>query len=377
MRKIGLLAKTLIPCFTSPRRFRSLVNLCRSISYWKDNPEPTQEDLEITARIIAAYQQQAANPRAKKPDRTGIWEDLAYRNKIRYWKLIERRETYGLASLLASFKRNPGALGINPLGPFLLSRWGLRENCIYVNTAYERFATVEKLRQENRLLTELSSSNCIGNPYIVDIEGEEVDRALLLYQEVAHEMLSLLEMDFSAKNLFLEIGGGFGGLEGMLMRMFDWSTFAIVDLPEILIFPMYYLSRMYPEKRLAYYAGEGNLQDIIDQNDVVLIPDWAASDIPDKSVDVVINRNSLENIPRPIGLGYALMTTRILKRGGALFSKELWEDDPRAREGNEGNGILNLLMESGALESFEKPRFIASPAARPPQVFRAATFRLR
>ena len=365
---------SLISCIAISSRRRSLLSLCRSIDYWQDNPEPTKEDIDIAKNIIATYLKQKPISKCSNQEDWGLWQTFVEKDKIRYIELIDRGEVYGLATMLTSFMRNSGSIGLIEKG--LLNRWGIKQNCAHVNAIYKLVSRAQKYLDEIPSLSTLNLGSRIGNPYLVDIKGKKNSFSLINSQRYVYEFLSLVHLDFESKYNILNIGGGFGGMEFHLIRLLKQSTCVIVDLTQTLIFSFYYLSRQYPEKKISYFTGNGDLGSIIDQNDVIFVPDWAAQKVPENYFDAVINRNALENIYRPNSLGYMGVISKVLKSKGSFFSNNLWQDEPRAIYKSEGHGIFSLLEESGELGNFSDPYFFLDREPKPSEVCSVAFKRL-
>jgi hypothetical protein len=90
-----------------------------------------------------------------------------------------------------------------------------------------------------------------------------------------------------------ELGAGFGKLLYFISRNLDRACFIDVDLPESLACAAYFLMKSFPEHRFLLY-GEGDLTaESLEENDFILLPSFDISRIPDRSVDLFINENSL------------------------------------------------------------------------------------
>ena len=94
-----------------------------------------------------------------------------------------------------------------------------------------------------------------------------------------------------------ELGGGFGRLCYFLRRQWPLSTYVEFDLPECLCCAMYYLMNSFPDKKFLLF-GEGELTpECLSEYDFILRPSFEICKLPDKSVDLFINENSLGMVP--------------------------------------------------------------------------------
>jgi hypothetical protein len=90
-----------------------------------------------------------------------------------------------------------------------------------------------------------------------------------------------------------ELGAGFGKLLYFISRHLDRACYLDVDLPESLACAAYFLMKSFPKHRFLLY-GEGALTaESLEENDFILLPSFEVSRIPDRSVDLFINENSL------------------------------------------------------------------------------------
>jgi hypothetical protein len=91
-----------------------------------------------------------------------------------------------------------------------------------------------------------------------------------------------------------EIGGGWAKVFYFLTRKLatDWC-YVDLDLPEPLCCAAYYYMKAFPEKKVLLY-GEGNLTTTsLRAYDLFFLPSFAIEALPDESVDLFMNKNSL------------------------------------------------------------------------------------
>ncbi len=156
---------------------------------------------------------------------------------------------------------------------------------------YHRFATVA-----NPLLLASVSEHAAGSIETVRYRGQ-----LISYNLLRHAMfVSRIgrHVDLRQRLVILEIGGGYGGLARLLKQESPESVVVIVDIPPSLALAMYYLSEACPTASIADAGDlppEGPLHP--SDNDFMLLPDTYLNRLPDRSVDLVVNTTSFQEMP--------------------------------------------------------------------------------
>lgn len=90
-----------------------------------------------------------------------------------------------------------------------------------------------------------------------------------------------------------ELGAGFGKLLYFLSKHVPGARFVDVDLPESLAVAAFFLMKSFPDRRFLLY-GEGDLtRESLDAHDFVLLPSFEVGRLPDRSLALAINENSL------------------------------------------------------------------------------------
>ncbi|MBF0381640.1 MAG: putative sugar O-methyltransferase [Magnetococcales bacterium] len=95
--------------------------------------------------------------------------------------------------------------------------------------------------------------------------------------------------------LIVEIGGGFGGLIAKIKQSRPNVRCVMLDLPEITAVQTYYLCHRFPDKKFLFYKDWQQKGSAIFQEefDFLIAPGWMICEIPDISVDLVINMRSM------------------------------------------------------------------------------------
>jgi putative sugar O-methyltransferase len=94
-----------------------------------------------------------------------------------------------------------------------------------------------------------------------------------------------------------EIGAGYGGMAQFLMKGKNPRLYIDFDLPETIAVAAYHLAKALPERRI--YLHEGGPVEwsrVLNEYDVLLMPNWSIDTLPDDSVDVFLNTFSLSEM---------------------------------------------------------------------------------
>ena len=93
-----------------------------------------------------------------------------------------------------------------------------------------------------------------------------------------------------------EIGGGFGGMAYYLLRNRPGVAYLDFDVPETIALASWYLLRSFPKLKATLF-GEGELNaSTICSSDIILMPAFAITDLPDRSVDASFNAHVLSDM---------------------------------------------------------------------------------
>lgn len=106
----------------------------------------------------------------------------------------------------------------------------------------------------------------------------------------------------------VEIGGGYGGMAHRLAQMVP-CRYTIIDLPLINVLQGYFLSKSLGENHVSLYGEE--------RRPIAILPTQALQHI-EPPIDVVANKDSLPEIPRPAALDYVSWIRRDCQ--GLFFS---------------------------------------------------------
>ncbi len=119
----------------------------------------------------------------------------------------------------------------------------------------------------------------------------------------------------------VEIGGGFGGFLAKMKGLFPASKCIVFDLLEVNAVQTYYLTERFPDARILGYRDFEEQGAAIFESDAdfIILPGGLIREMPDETVDLVVNtRSMMEMTPEIVGYYFAHIQ-RLVPVGG-LFS---------------------------------------------------------
>ena len=129
------------------------------------------------------------------------------------------------------------------------------------------------------------------------------------------QLIELTNLDVTKKNIFLEIGHGYGLLPRLLKNNFKNSKFILVDLPEVNILSYYYLQKTFPNTKILCSSDIINQETIdkklIDKYDFLILNQRDLKKIEDNFVDCTINIASLGEMDNETQLFYINQIKRV------------------------------------------------------------------
>lgn len=154
----------------------------------------------------------------------------------------------------------------------------------------------------------------IGNPWGFMVEGALVSGYCFMCHYRA-AFASRLLRSISKRPVAAEIGGGMGLLAYYLISSNENMTYVCFDLPECLFVASYYLSMAFPHKRILYFHEESMSIDntILDNYDIILMPNYMLPKLGSLSVDMFLNTISLSEMDYDTILEYILQIERTTK----------------------------------------------------------------
>jgi putative sugar O-methyltransferase len=153
------------------------------------------------------------------------------------------------------------------------------------------------------------SESFSGNNLCPVYRGQRLSRRLLLHAYYVSQIRR--HARFGAHDAFsiLDLGGAYGGLIRLLSLYYTNCRAFLIELPEVCVLAGYFLSEALPDRRVRVLA-DMNLDDLRagkiegSARDVYVLPTWAVEYLPDRSIDLVINTQSLGEMSKEAGQYY-------------------------------------------------------------------------
>jgi hypothetical protein len=345
--------------FTRPEwLYRSSVRIPKAPFTLPAASEPGAEDRELCRRLIAAWEK--AKPRDMPYGR--IWSRVIREHYEPLQAVLEQRDANGLATLLCRMFRSSCLHGIahgdlyriGNINNFAKRAWQLKllDDCVSLGE-YLGVVRVENPEQrdiglalsdgvpalirliEDRLGEPVVSFPRVGSPYGFDAEG-----CLITMESPEHIYVGARIREAVRVHLpevvapeVIEIGGGFGGLAYYLLRLLpSISAYTIVDLPIVNVLQGYFLGR-------CFGADAVSLLDEPRARIRVLPPDV----IGQQSCDVLINENSMPEMPPETVLGYLRWAALGVRGIFYSYQQEAWTDQVLLHSVIEDEGAFRRL----------------------------------
>lgn len=179
----------------------------------------------------------------------------------------------------------------------------------------------------------------VGAAYGCRISGKLVTIDSLLH---GHTVYRLLQLGVEANSKIVEIGGGYGCLAALCHRE-NLGNYEIFDLPWVNAIQGYFLLMALPPGSVSLY-GET-------QGNVKVTPHWFFADVPDNSVDFVINTNSLPEIGRESAKEYVSQIKRALRGKFLSINQEGKLNIPGV---GPQNCVAELIAEAGGFQTLSR-----------------------
>ena len=250
---------------------------------------------EIIQRVIECY-------RACKADQPGAttvyqpggeWADYLAERQGSYTALIE-----GDADTAAVKFKN---FWRNDLSPIVKEYAKYEQITAGEQTFIDRFETnvrrnydiwKEIFRAEDSVL-EVPN---VGNPWGLMINDQMVIPKATRFHALSTQIQELVR-DVDSP-VIGEIGAGYGGQAYYLLRDHAKATYVDFDLPETMVIAAYYLLATCPDRSAVLY-GESTaaLDEQIEANDIVIMPNFALPQLGDRTIDLFLNSFSFSEMP--------------------------------------------------------------------------------
>ncbi len=305
--RFSSLAKFFVRAYHAEREYRSTTGASLSIlreclKEQKCEIVDQTYQIKVLERIVEAYNkavsQQSEVPEPYQPG--SKWKPQIEQKRGEYIKALIDRDIPTLTILFENFYRNNGVLSIlkKNLFPQLTKRspFGTIAQKEYIAGVMHDVQVWEEYFGKSSL--EDLKIPQIGNPFGYRIDGVTVtgsSTSLNYYAKRSNTILADV-----ANPVVAEIGTGFGGLFYYLMKENPNTTCLGFDLLEVLVIAQYFLMMAFPQKRFLLFGEPGSESQInskiLDDFDVVLLPNFKLIDLDDNMVDLFLNFHSLSEM---------------------------------------------------------------------------------
>ena len=151
----------------------------------------------------------------------------------------------------------------------------------------------------------------IGNPYGFFVDGTFLKVGSDYQHYYATNIRDLLSA--SARQVVVELGGGFGGMAYYLIRDNPKTGYIDFDLPENLALASYYLLKAFPELPSTLFGEAELTPQLLSKSRIVLMPSFEIQKLQDRSVSVSFNSYSLSEMSPSAVKEYIAHIARITK----------------------------------------------------------------
>lgn len=214
----------------------------------------------------------------------------------------------------------------------------------------QKLARLTKLDRSDLFVPESELLGGFGHP----IDGKLVNVDALKFFEVMIAIdragfMDAVKSDPERKEVWLEIGAGWGGFGHAVKKRLPATTFVIVDLPQTMLFSATYLLSAFPDAKFAIYP-EMSIEEIgrnLRDYDFAFIPHYLF-DKAELDLDLAINMVSFQEMTSEQVSGY-------LKKLNRMGCRKLFSLNRDRSNYNDELTAVSELIE----EHFSKPRPIS------------------
>tara|TARA_A100001015_G_scaffold292363_1_gene367629 strand:+ start:6622 stop:7944 length:1323 start_codon:yes stop_codon:yes gene_type:complete len=159
------------------------------------------------------------------------------------------------------------------------------------------------------------SESKIGNNYSIIYRNQRIGYRILRYAYYSSQIRKYTNLDENDKNIFLDIGGGYGGLSRTLRYFYPKSTFILVELPELSFLANFFLAQCFPNAKIGtsidFEKKEVITKKDLKQFDFVLINPAYLKNFEKNAVDLSINTTSLGEMTNKMQQFYVEQIERV------------------------------------------------------------------
>tara|TARA_B100000780_G_C21114147_1_gene450551 strand:- start:692 stop:1999 length:1308 start_codon:yes stop_codon:yes gene_type:complete len=150
---------------------------------------------------------------------------------------------------------------------------------------------------DDSVLRSISESKVGGNRCVI-YKGQRLSERLIRYGYYTSQIIKNTNFLNNDEFIFLDLGGGFGGLSRLLLNFNNKSKCIIIEQPEICSVASYYMKLNFPNKKILNYndlKNNPNKENLFKNKefDILILPNWYIEFIPDNFTNLTINTTSL------------------------------------------------------------------------------------
>jgi putative sugar O-methyltransferase len=256
-----------------------------------DTEAEQQTQYKLVEKLMLAYKTAEEDLKAApEPYQVGInWKSFLKSSRPDFYTVINNDDLPGLSDLLANFFRNDLSSGIFG-GQAGFEDYLNNEDMV---SAIRHHFLIWSYSIGSAPVHELASPH-VGNPFGHFVNGHIVHPNTFLNHYRGHYAKKLIgEIN---RPVIAEIGGGYGGFGYFAVKLNPGSCYINFDLPENLMIASYFMSLCFPELKVYLYSGDEDIEELISNYDIIMMPHFSLSELPDSSVDLFLNTISLSEM---------------------------------------------------------------------------------
>ena len=177
----------------------------------------------------------------------------------------------------------------------------------YLNDSLGRFNKIKSLSLFNLYhklssyielkVLRMSSESFVGNNICYNYRGQRLSHRVLRHAYYASQILRNTSLSEDDQNIFMDLGGGYGGLSRILKNIYSKSTMVIIEIPEVCLMANYFLKRNFHNCKIASIKDFKNKTKITSDDlkafDFVILPQPFIELFEDNTFELIINTTSL------------------------------------------------------------------------------------
>jgi hypothetical protein len=292
----------------------------------------TADDTVLLRRICDAYCKAAESCKAKE-QQASVAESFSANHFTAndWWRLVQAaslgpimralaaHDLESLGAMYRNFFRDPCGAGLTGLPGIAARLYGFPHTPT-VGENYKHLLLIDALHRQDlwqrktagRYSLASLETPAIGNPFGVVLENAFIRTGAEDQHFYAQQTIDLMR-DIE-RPVVAEIGGGYGGMAGYLIRNQPGLTYIDFDVPETIALASWYLLKAFPKLNATLY-GEAELNpETLRRSQIILMPAFALDELPDQSVDLSFNAHVLSDLPPSSIHAYLAAITRTTRR---------------------------------------------------------------